>query len=263
MHCDELKPDYVLYAIGAMDEPERRAIRAHLESGCTACASELREALALAYAMGAVVEGPEPPRSLRDRVLAISQAPGREPARRRAPQASLFSAGPFSAWRGLALVAACLALALVSAVLWRRAVSESEARQAAAAALVNEQRSEARLRDQLAKLEGGLSMRVDPVIPLEIERGAAAQKPKQVSIPPGAQAVVLALPSDAVHQASAADLRDAAGRIIRSISPLGAAGSDVPALTIDARLLPAGQYSLDLRAGERIVARFSFVVESR
>ena len=61
----ELKPDYMLFAIGALEEPECGEIRAHLESGCETCASGVREARALAYSMGALVPGPEPPTSNR------------------------------------------------------------------------------------------------------------------------------------------------------------------------------------------------------
>src|SRR5262249_33837775 len=154
MRCQELKPDYMLYAIGAMDEPERSEIRVHLESGCETCVSALQEARALAYSMGALVDGPEPPRQLRSRVPASSGA-----ADRRAPALSglvpkrSFWARPIAAWQGLALAGACLILALVPAFLWRRAVGDIEARQASTnAALDNERRSAAELRDELAKL---------------------------------------------------------------------------------------------------------------
>jgi hypothetical protein len=265
MRCQELKPDYMLYAIGAMEEPERSEIRTHLESGCETCTSGLQEARALAYSMGALLDGPEPPRELRSRVLAISGA-----ADRRAPAVPMpaptrsFWARPIAAWQGLALAGACLALALVPAFLWRRAIGDIEARQASTnAALANERRSEAELRGQLAKLEAAPSLRADPIIALELERGVPAGAVKQVSIPIGAAAMVLALPSDLVRQASEAELLDSSGQIIRSVSPLPAADSEATGLTIDARLLPAGRYLLALRADERTIARFPFLVERR
>jgi hypothetical protein len=264
MRCHELKPDYMLYAIGAMGEPERSEICAHLEGGCETCTSGLREARALVYSMGALVDGPEPPRELRDRVLAIAGSPERRPAALRTPSKQSFWARPIAAWQGLALAAACLALALVPAFLWRRAIRDSEARQASVnAALANEQRSKAELRDQLAKLQGGPSLRADLVVPLELERGVPGEAVKEVSIPSGVAAVVLALPPDLMRQSSGAELRDASGLIVRSVSPLPATDADATGLTIDARLLPAGNYSLVLRAGERTIARFPFRVERR
>ena len=265
MRCDELKPDYMLYAIGAMDEPERDEIRAHLDSGCKDCAERLREARALAYSMGALIDGPEPPKELRRRVLAIAAAPERSgsPAPLSAPKRPPFWTRPILAWQGLALAAACLAVAFVPAVLWRRAATEYDTRQAvSAAALAREQSTAAELRDQLAKLEAP-SLRANPIVTLEPERGAGGEAVRQVSIPASATAVVLALPSDLVRQASAADLRDASGQIIRSISPLQAPGADAVGVTIDTQLLSAGRYSLTLRAGERTVARFAFVVSPR
>ena len=64
MTCDELRPDYLLYALGVLEEPERSEVRAHLDRGCETCAAGLREARALAFAMGAAVDGPEPDASI-------------------------------------------------------------------------------------------------------------------------------------------------------------------------------------------------------
>ena len=74
MSCDELRPDYVLYAMGVLEEPEKTELRAHLERGCEHCTAGIREARQWATAMGASVEAPEPPRNLRNRVLAIAGA---------------------------------------------------------------------------------------------------------------------------------------------------------------------------------------------
>jgi hypothetical protein len=72
MNCDELRPDYLLYALGTLEEPERGELRAHLDRGCESCTAGLREARAVAFGMGASVEGPAPPRQLRGRVLAMA-----------------------------------------------------------------------------------------------------------------------------------------------------------------------------------------------
>ncbi len=81
MTCDELRPDYLLYAMGVLEEPEKAELRAHLERGCENCAAGLREARRWAAAMGASVEGPEPSRDLRNRVLAVAGAAPEKKAR--------------------------------------------------------------------------------------------------------------------------------------------------------------------------------------
>jgi anti-sigma-K factor RskA len=70
--CDELRPDYVLYAIGVLEEPEKSELRAHLDRGCENCTAGIREARQLATSIGASAGGPEPPRGLRNRVLAAA-----------------------------------------------------------------------------------------------------------------------------------------------------------------------------------------------
>ena len=70
MTCDELRPDYLLYALGVLEEPERSEVRTHLGRGCAACTAGLREARALAFAMGTSFDGPNPSRQLRGRILA-------------------------------------------------------------------------------------------------------------------------------------------------------------------------------------------------
>ena len=72
MTCDELRPDYELYALGVLEDPERGEIRAHLARGCENCRAGLWEAHSLVYAIAASVEGPEPSRGLRKRVLAVA-----------------------------------------------------------------------------------------------------------------------------------------------------------------------------------------------
>jgi len=74
MTCDELRPDYILFAMGVLEEPEKSELRAHLDRGCENCTPGMHEARAWVYAMGAAQEGPEPPKSLRSRVLAAAGA---------------------------------------------------------------------------------------------------------------------------------------------------------------------------------------------
>jgi hypothetical protein len=101
MTCDELRPDYLLYALGVLEEPERSEVRTHLGRGCEACLAGLREARALAFAMGSSVDGPSAPRRLRGRILA---AAGGVPERRWNWLTAWVAAG------GTALVAAGLML---------------------------------------------------------------------------------------------------------------------------------------------------------
>jgi hypothetical protein len=70
--CDELRPDYLAYALGSLEEPERSEVRAHLERGCQDCMAGVRDAREYVSVMGASVEGPVPPRNLRSRVLAAA-----------------------------------------------------------------------------------------------------------------------------------------------------------------------------------------------
>jgi anti-sigma factor RsiW len=74
MSCEELRHDYILFALGTLTDPERGEIREHLDRGCPNCLAGVREAEQYAFAIGASAEGPEPPRELRKRVLAIAGA---------------------------------------------------------------------------------------------------------------------------------------------------------------------------------------------
>jgi len=70
MTCNELRSDYLLHALGVLEDPERAELQAHLARGCENCMAGLREAQQLAFAMGANAEGPEPSSALKKRVLA-------------------------------------------------------------------------------------------------------------------------------------------------------------------------------------------------
>ena len=74
MTCDELLPDYVLFAMGVLEDPERNELQAHLERGCEVCTPGVSEARALAYTLGASAEGREPSKGLRKRILAAAGA---------------------------------------------------------------------------------------------------------------------------------------------------------------------------------------------
>lgn len=258
MTCEELKPDYLLYAMGTMGEPESGELRAHLDRGCPVCTEGLRQAHALAYSMGAALDGPQAPRALRGRVLAISGAGNRGAE---GPGRVQFWMRPVARWQGWALAMGGVLLALAPGLVWYRELSHWRARQAATAALlVEEQRSSASLRELAADMPNSPV----PIFALELERGGApGEALKQLAIPIGAAAVVLALPTDLVRQASAAELRNGSGQTVWSASPLAVSDADSTGLTIPSRLLPPGRYEVVLAAENRPVARLPFQVTLR
>ena len=67
------------YALGVLDEPERRAFEQHLAT-CASCAAEIRDFTAVAAALALDVPQVEPPPSLRERVLRAATQPGPQPA---------------------------------------------------------------------------------------------------------------------------------------------------------------------------------------
>ena len=168
-------------------------------------------------------------------------------------------------WQAWALAAACLALALVPAWLWQQQSSAWRSREAANATLLAGARaSEESLRAELAKRTGGSAEAV-PIYALELERGAgtAGEAPKQLAIPQGAAAIVLALPSDIVRQASGAELRNSSGETVWTVSPLPVSDADSTGLSIPAVRLSAGRYTVALLAQGRKMGQFRFEVVRR
>ncbi len=246
MTCDELKPDYLLYAMGTMVDPEVSELRAHLDRGCPACSAGLRQAYAVAYSIGAVLDGPEAPRDLRSRVLAIS---GEE---RRVP----FWARPMARWQGWALAMAALVLALTPVLFFSRELADSRVQQAAPAASLAEARGLA------SSLKADASGGAVPIFALELDRGGPGSL-KQLAIPRGFSAIVLALPTDLMRQASSAELRNDAGQTVWSASQSPVSDADSTGLTIPSRLLSPGRYTIVLTAGDRTLARLRFEVAAR
>ena len=259
MTCEELRPDYLLYAMGTMAEPEIGEMRAHLARGCETCIAGVREAEALAYSVGATLKGPDAPRDLRARVLAIAGTaevgPKLVPRAPRRP----FWARPIASWQGLALAAACVVLAVLPGFFLYRSASESHAN--TASLLEREQRSAATLRDQISQLRTEAAPHATPIFALEFERGGAGENARQIVIPREASTVVLALPADLLRQASAAELRDVSGKTLWTMSLLTGSDADSAGLTIPSRLLQRGRYEIVLRSGEKTLARLAFVVK--
>jgi anti-sigma-K factor RskA len=73
MTHDQLRELSGGYALGALDEAERRAFEAHLPT-CPECAAEVRELGAVAAALALGVPQVDPPAALRDRVLRATTA---------------------------------------------------------------------------------------------------------------------------------------------------------------------------------------------
>lgn len=74
MTHEEIRDLLDVYVLGFTEEPENREIEEHLP-GCAACSTFLREAVALASAIGATAEPVSPPASLRRRVIATVVPP--------------------------------------------------------------------------------------------------------------------------------------------------------------------------------------------
>jgi anti-sigma-K factor RskA len=79
MTHDELRELSGGYALGILDEPDRRAFEAHL-STCASCAAEVRDFTAVASALALDVPQIDPPASLRERVLRAATLPASRPA---------------------------------------------------------------------------------------------------------------------------------------------------------------------------------------
>src|SRR5579871_2099767 len=78
MSCEELQQDYTAFALGVADDPEREEILEHLGRNCPACTAGMASAMATVTAMSGAVKVTEPPKSLRQRVVAAVE---KEPKR--------------------------------------------------------------------------------------------------------------------------------------------------------------------------------------
>ena len=79
MTHDELRKLSGGYALGILDEADRRAFEAHL-STCASCAAEVRDFTSIASALALDVPQIDPPASLRERVLRAATVPASQPA---------------------------------------------------------------------------------------------------------------------------------------------------------------------------------------
>lgn len=79
MTHDQLRELSGGYALGILDEPDRRAFEAHL-STCASCAAEVRDFTSVASALALDVPQVDPPASLRERVLRAATLRTAQPA---------------------------------------------------------------------------------------------------------------------------------------------------------------------------------------
>ncbi len=69
MTHEDLADTVPLYAIGALDKPERQAFEAHLLSGCALCRTALKEFQSVAIALPFALSLTPPPRGLRAKIM--------------------------------------------------------------------------------------------------------------------------------------------------------------------------------------------------
>jgi hypothetical protein len=97
------RDDWVLYAAGALDGPERESLEAHLRGGCAVCDADLSAAEAVVAELALSPAPADPPPSVRTRLLErVARSPG---ARARRSTRAFSARGRLLA-AGLAAVAA-------------------------------------------------------------------------------------------------------------------------------------------------------------
>jgi anti-sigma-K factor RskA len=69
MNCEERREQFLLDAIGALSPEESRALRAHLATGCVACAASAAEGLAVAANYAASLPPLQPDAAVLDRLM--------------------------------------------------------------------------------------------------------------------------------------------------------------------------------------------------
>jgi hypothetical protein len=152
--CEERRDQVLFFATGALDAEEAEALRAHLRSGCSACAAHLAEARRLELDLLLGLEPEAPPPALRARLMQrveTSRTPAR-PHRSATPPAPPRPSRGAAAWirSGLAAAAAAAVAALVTYQTTTR--PEREARLALAAERSAQEEQRARIEAELAEL---------------------------------------------------------------------------------------------------------------
>lgn len=123
MTCEELGPEYIAYALGIAEDPERGEIGEHLSRNCPVCVPGVATAMGTVSAMSGAVADVEPPKRLRRRVISMVQ-----PETKRA-------------WTTIAIpwaIAAILAIALISVALPGRRENANTAKLEQALSILND-----------------------------------------------------------------------------------------------------------------------------
>lgn len=89
MTHDELEDAVPLYAVGALDRPERQAVEAHLLSGCVSCHAALKEYQSVAVLLPFGLNLTAPPRPLKAKIMAARTPSAGEQAAQPSLQPSL------------------------------------------------------------------------------------------------------------------------------------------------------------------------------
>lgn len=136
------------YVFGILDEGERAAVEAHLNDGCTVCATRLREVSELSVRLAATVPQVEAPAHVKERLMArvgMTHHPAR--ARPRAESAS--SAG----WLRVAWGTAVVAAAAAGFLLWQTNTLRAQLEQTNRLLAATSDHT-ARMQGELASLRG-------------------------------------------------------------------------------------------------------------
>jgi hypothetical protein len=75
MTHDQLEAAVPIYAAGALERVERRALETHLLSGCSSCHATLKEYQSVAVTLPFTLTITPPPRALRDKILSSPVSP--------------------------------------------------------------------------------------------------------------------------------------------------------------------------------------------
>ena len=131
---DEYQELAALYALGALDTPDRESFEAHLAAGCAACQESLREARGVSDELALSVDPVDPPARVRERLFSKVQSDADISANPSVPKANTYVY-----WAALATAASLV----VATGLWIQ--TRSLARE-----LDNETSNRLRLEEELA-----------------------------------------------------------------------------------------------------------------
>jgi anti-sigma-K factor RskA len=121
MTCEERREEYLLDAIGALEPEESADLRAHLATGCVACAASAAEALAVAANYASRLQPMQPDPSVQDRLMARvnDSMPARQTANTSsAPHEMRYGGRRWLAPIATGAIAALLAAAVTAGVMW-------------------------------------------------------------------------------------------------------------------------------------------------